>query len=564
LRFLCNDFFGGFHRTALFFEKWSGNMKREWWHKSVVYQIYPRSFQDSNGDGIGDLQGIISRLDYLQDLGIDLIWLCPVYASPNEDNGYDVSNYYEIHPEYGTMSDMEQLIAGASKRGIGLMMDIVANHTSDEHPWFVAASKDPNSPYRQFYVWRNGKYNHEPSELQSIFGGSAWEYHEPSGQYYLHLFSKKQPDLNWHYPPVRQAIYDVIRFWIGKGIRGFRFDVIDLIAKEIDNNIIGNGPRLHEYLQEMHREVLDGTNVVTVGETGNADLEQAILYTSPERRELNMIFSFEHIALDEEAGKQKWDLKPLVLDDLKQVFSKWQYGLAKRGWNSLYWSNHDQPRIVSRWGNDTTYRYESSTMLATLLHMMKGTPFIYQGEEIGMTNVRFSDLSSYRDIETFQMYKERIQKGYTHEEIMASIYAKGRDNARTPMQWDHTKHAGFTTGVPWISVNPNYKDINVEKDLKSDRSIYRYYQQLIRLRKKEDIVVYGEYQLLETESQIYAYTRQLENERWYIICNFTDKTVECKLLNQLPNGELILNNYQEPLLKGKLRPYESIVWKTRI
>jgi glycosidase len=540
-------------------------MNREWWHKSVVYQIYPRSFQDSNGDGIGDLQGIISRLDYLQKLGIDLIWLCPVYASPNEDNGYDVSDYYEIHPEYGTMADMEQLIDEAAQRGIGIMMDIVANHTSDQHPWFIAASKDRNNPFRQFYVWRNGSSdNCEPSELTSIFGGSAWEYEEQTDQYYLHLFSKKQPDLNWYYPPVRQAIYDVMRFWISRGIRGFRFDVIDLIAKEVDNNIIANGPLLHKYLQEMYREVLDGANVVTVGEAGSADLEQAILYTAPERRELNMIFSFEHLALDEEAGKQKWDIKPLVLDDLKRVFSKWQYGLAERGWNSLFWNNHDQPRIVSRWGNDTKYRYESATMLATLLYMMRGTPYIYQGEEIGMTNVRFPELSFYRDIETFQMYKERIQKGYSHEEIMASIYAKGRDNARTPMQWDQTDHAGFTTGTPWISVNPNYVNINVEKDIRAERSIYRYYQQLIQLRKKTDIVVYGDYHLLETESQIYAYTRQLGKERWYIICNFTDETVECKLLNHLPAGEMILNNYQKLFLNGRLRPYEAIIWKARI
>jgi glycosidase len=536
-------------------------MKREWWHKSVVYQIYPRSFQDSNGDGIGDLQGIISRLDYLKDLGVDIIWLCPVYASPNDDNGYDISDYYSIHPEYGTMDDMEALIAEAGKRGIGIMMDIVANHTSDEHPWFIAASKDKMNPYRDFYIWRDGKDGKEPSDLQSIFSGSAWEYSEQTGQYYLHLFSKKQPDLNWHNPKVRQAIYDVMRFWIKKGIKGFRFDVIDLIAKEIDQNIIGNGPLLHEYIQEMHREVLAGSDIVTVGETGNADLNQALLYTDPDRKELNMIFSFEHIALDEVKGKQKWDLKPLELADLKQVFSRWQNGLAKKGWNSLFWNNHDQPRIVSRWGNDDAYRYESATMLATLLHLMKGTPYIYQGEEIGMTNIRFQDLSSYRDIETLRMYEERRQKGYSHEEIMESIYAKGRDNARTPMQWNNKDHAGFTSGKPWIRVNPNYIEINVEKDRNDHKSIFHYYQKLIQLRKESDLIVYGTYELLESEPQLYAYTRKLGEEKWMIVCNFTDETVESSLLDQLQTSNIVIKNYHSDVEKGKLRPYEAVVWK---
>jgi glycosidase len=536
-------------------------MKREWWHKSVVYQIYPRSFQDSNGDGIGDLQGIISRLDYLKDLGVDIIWLCPVYASPNDDNGYDISDYYSIHPEYGTMDDMEALIAEAGKRGIGIMMDIVANHTSDEHPWFIAASKDKMNPYRDFYIWRDGKDGKEPSDLQSIFSGSAWEYSEQTGQYYLHLFSKKQPDLNWHNPKVRQAIYDVMRFWIKKGIKGFRFDVIDLIAKEIDQNIIGNGPLLHEYIQEMHREVLAGSDIVTVGETGNADLNQALLYTDPDRKELNMIFSFEHIALDEVKGKQKWDLKPLELADLKQVFSRWQNGLAKKGWNSLFWNNHDQPRIVSRWGNDDAYRYESATMLATLLHLMKGTPYIYQGEEIGMTNIRFQDLSSYRDIETLRMYEERRQKGYSHEEIMESIYAKGRDNARTPMQWNNKDHAGFTSGKPWIRVNPNYIEINVEKDRNDHKSIFHYYQKLIQLRKESTLIVYGTYELLESEPQLYAYTRKLGEEKWMIVCNFTDETVDSSLLDQLQTSNIVIKNYHSDVEKGKLRPYEAVVWK---
>ncbi|OCA85829.1 glucohydrolase [Bacillus sp. FJAT-27225] len=535
-------------------------MNREWWHKSVIYQIYPRSFQDTNGDGIGDLKGIIERLNYIQKLGADLIWLCPVYASPNDDNGYDISDYYSINPEYGTMDDMDELINESSKRGIRIMMDIVANHTSDEHPWFIHSRKDRSNPYRQFYVWKDGKEGQEPSDLNSIFSGSAWEYNSQSGQYYLHLFSKKQPDLNWHHSPVRKALYDVMRFWIQKGIKGFRFDVIDLIAKEIDDNIVANGPLLHDYLQEMHKEVLEGAGVVTVGETGSTDLAQSLLYTAPERKELNMVFSFEHMALDEEPGKQKWDLKPLDLDDLKRVFSSQQNELATKGWNSLFWSNHDQPRIVSRWGNDENFRYESATMLATLLHMMRGTPFIYQGEEIGMTNVKFPDIYSYRDIETIRLYEERLQKGYTVEDIMSSIYAKGRDNARTPMQWNRTNQAGFTTGMPWVGVNPNYVNINVEDDLNSSRSIFKYYQRLIFIRKTNDLVVYGEYELLETEHEVFAYTRKLANETWYVICNFTAKTVNCRLLENLPDGEILIHNYGSPFSKTELRPYESFVF----
>jgi glycosidase len=533
-------------------------MKPEWWHKSVVYQIYPRSFQDSNGDGIGDLQGIISRLDYIQELGVDIIWLCPVYASPNDDNGYDISDYYSINPEYGTIKDMEQLISEAAQLGIGIMMDIVANHTSDEHPWFIEASQDPNSPYRNYYVWRDGNEEQPPSELQSIFGGSAWEYSSETNQYYLHMFSKKQPDLNWHYPPVRRAIYDVMNFWIEKGIKGFRFDVIDLIAKEIDKNIIANGPLLHPYLKEMYQEVLEGKGIVTVGETGGADVSQALLYSAPDEKELSMVFSFEHIALDEVPGKQKWDLKPLDLADLKRVFSNYQYGLTNKGWNSLFWNNHDQPRIVSRWGNDTNFRYESATMLAALLHLMRGTPYIYQGEEIGMTNVPFTDLSFYRDIETLQMYKERIEKGYSHEDIFASIHAKGRDNARTPMQWNSQPETGFTKGTPWIYVNPSYVAINAENDRQSAKSIFQFYQKLVHLRKNSDLIVYGDYQLLETEPDIFAYTRQWKNERLFVFCNFTEETVECAFL---PSSEPFLQNYETSPLAGKLRPYETIVWK---
>ncbi|WP_210366165.1 alpha-glucosidase [Bacillus sp. REN3] len=538
-------------------------METKWWHKSVVYQVYPRSFMDSDGDGIGDLQGLISKLDYIHALGADLIWLCPVYASPNEDNVYDISDYCRIHPEFGTMADMELLISEAGKRGIAIMMDIVANHTSNEHPWFIESRSSKQNRYRDFYIWRDGRDAGKPSELASFFGGSAWEYDSKTDQYYLHMFSKKQPDLNWHHPPVRQSIYDVMRFWIAKGIKGFRFDVIDLIAKEIDKDIIGNGPLLHEYLQEMHREVLEGADVVTVGETGGADLEQALLYTDASRKELDMVFSFEHIALDEEAGKQKWDIKALELDDLKNVLSKWQLGLLEKGWNSLFWCNHDQPRIVSRWGNDKEYRYESATMLAALLHCMRGTPYIYQGEEIGMTNVRFPKLSFYRDIETIHLYHDRLEKGFQHEDIMESIYAKGRDNARTPMQWDAGKNSGFTTGTPWIELNPNFTEINAMADMTADKSIFHFYKKLISLRKSNDALIYGDYELLESEKEIFSYSRTFEGEKWYVACNFSGKKTHSRLLGTIAEGEIMLQNYGSPITNQTLRPYEVAVYKVK-
>lgn len=537
-------------------------MEMKWWHKSVIYQVYPRSFKDSNGDGIGDLKGLISKLDYIAELGTDMIWLCPVYSSPNDDNGYDISDYYSIHPEYGSMEDMNRLISKATSLGIGIMMDIVANHTSDEHPWFVESKSSKENPYRDFYIWKDGLEGGPPSSLQSIFSGNAWNYDPNTQQYYLHMFSKKQPDLNWHHPPVRQAIYDVMRFWIKKGIKGFRFDVIDLIAKELDKQIVANGPLLHAYLQEMHREVLEGTDVVTVGETGGADLNQAILYTDPSRKELDMVFSFEHIALDELPGKQKWDLRPLELRDLKRVLSNWQTGLSDKGWNSLFWSNHDQPRIVSRWGNDGEFRYESATMLAALLHLMKGTPYIYQGEEIGMTNVKFPDMNSYRDIETFNMYKERLAANHPHEGIMKSIYMKGRDNARTPMQWNKDKHAGFTEGVPWICVNPNYVSINVDSDLNSENSIFYFYKKLIHLRKSNDIIVYGDYRLLESEPEVFAYERNYKGKKWVIICNFSGQTVKSHLLGSM-SGELLIHNYPSPPIEHNLHPYEAVVYKVK-
>ena len=440
-------------------------MERQWWHSSVVYQIYPRSFKDSNGDGIGDINGIREKLDYLKELGIDVIWLSPVYKSPNDDNGYDISDYYDIMDEFGTMEDMDNLLKEANERGIKILMDLVVNHTSDEHKWFIEAKKSKDNEYRDYYIWRDSVDGNEPNDLGSTFSGSAWQYDETTGQYYLHLFSKKQPDLNWENEKVRNEVYKMMNFWVDKGIGGFRMDVIDLIGKVPDEMITGNGPKLHEYLQEMNKAALEGKDLLTVGETWGATPDIAKLYSNPGRKELSMVFQFEHIGLDQIEGKEKWDVKSLELLDLKKVLSKWQTELEGQGWNSLFWNNHDLPRIVSRWGNDKEYRIESAKMLATLLHGMKGTPYIYQGEELGMTNVRFDDINDYNDIESLNMYKDRLSKGYSHNEIMESIYAKGRDNARTPMQWDDSENAGFTTGTPWLAVNKNYDNINAKQCL---------------------------------------------------------------------------------------------------
>jgi Glycosidases len=497
-------------------------MRKEWWKESVVYQVYPRSFKDSNGDGIGDLRGIIEKLDYLKELGIDVIWLSPVYKSPNDDNGYDISDYEDIMDDFGTMEDMDELIKEGNKRGIKILMDLVVNHTSDEHKWFIEAQKSKNNHYRDYYIWRDPVNESEPNDLTSAFGGSAWEYDQESGQYYLHFFSKKQPDLNWENEEVRNRVYDMMNFWIDKGIGGFRMDVIDLIGKIPDKKIKENGPKLHEYIKEMNKKTFGNKDLLTVGETWGCTPEIAKQYSNPDGSELSMIFQFDHIVLDQQPGKEKWDLKPLELVDLKKALSRWQVELDDTGWNSLFWNNHDLPRIVSRWGNDKEYRVESAKMLATLLHGMKGTPYIYQGEELGMTNVRFEDLEDYKDIESLNMYKERKEKGYSHEEIMESIYTKGRDNARTPMQWNDSENAGFTSGKPWIKVNPNYKEINAKLQLNDENSIFNYYKKLIKIRKENPIVAYGKYDLiLEDNKDIFAYARTLENEKLLIICNFT-------------------------------------------
>lgn len=542
-------------------------MERKWWHSSVVYQIYPRSFNDSNGDGIGDINGIREKLDYLKELGIDVIWLSPVYKSPNDDNGYDISDYCDIMDEFGTMDDMEKLLKEANEKGIKILMDLVVNHTSDEHKWFIEAKKSKDNKFRDYYIWRDPVNGHEPNNLGSCFSGSAWQYDESTDQYYLHLFSKKQPDLNWENENVRNEVYKMMNFWIDKGIGGFRMDVIDLIGKVPDEMITGNGPKLHDYLQEMNKAALEGHDLLTVGETWGATPEIAKLYSNPKRKELSMVFQFEHIGLDQIEGKEKWDVKPLDLLDLKKVLSKWQTELEGEGWNSLFWNNHDLPRIVSRWGNDREYRVESAKMLATLLHGMKGTPYIYQGEELGMTNVRFEDINEYNDIETLNMYKDRISKGYSHDEIMASIYAKGRDNARTPMQWDSTENAGFTTGNPWLAVNKNYKFINAEDCLQDKDSIFYHYKKLIDIRKHNDTIIYGDYKLLLPEDKnVFVYSRKLNGDKIVVVCNFYDKEVNLNFKEDFNNVEILLSNYKDSsiFMKDlKLRPYEAIMYRVK-
>lgn len=540
-------------------------MERQWWHSSVVYQIYPRSFKDSNGDGIGDINGIREKLDYLKELGIDVIWLSPVYKSPNDDNGYDISDYCDIMDEFGTMEDMDNLLKEANERGIKILMDLVVNHTSDEHKWFIEAKKSKDNEYRDYYVWRDSVDGNEPNDLGSTFSGSAWQYDETTGQYYLHLFSKKQPDLNWENEKVRNEVYKMMNFWVDKGIGGFRMDVIDLIGKVPDEMITGNGPKLHEYLQEMNKAALEGKDLLTVGETWGATPDIAKLYSNPGRKELSMVFQFEHIGLDQIEGKEKWDVKSLELLDLKKVLSKWQTELEGQGWNSLFWNNHDLPRIVSRWGNDKEYRIESAKMLATLLHGMKGTPYIYQGEELGMTNVRFDDINDYNDIESLNMYKDRLSKGYSHNEIMESIYAKGRDNARTPMQWDDSENAGFTTGTPWLAVNKNYDKINAKQCLQDENSIFNHYKKLIDIRKNNDTIIYGDYKLLcEDDENIFAYVRELNGDKILVVCNFYDKDVEFKFDGDFNYSKVLLSNYNDSskmIEKLKLRPYEAVMYR---
>ena len=529
-----------------------------WWKKAVIYQIYPKSFQDSNGDGIGDLPGIISRLDYLQKLGIDAIWLSPIYKSPGIDNGYDIADYEAIDPQYGTMADMKKLILEAKKRNIRIIMDLVVNHTSDQHPWFIEAKKSTNSPYRDFYIWRNPVNNHEPNNLKSDFSGPAWKFDQGTGQYYLHFFAPQQPDLNWQNPRLRQKIYDMMNFWLDMGIEGFRMDVIELIGKDPDKKIRENGPKLHTYLQEMNQAVLANRDVVTVGETWSATIDSAKKYSDPEQHELSMIFQFENQNIDKQPGKSKWDLKPYKASNLKEVLLKWQIEFDyEHAWNSLFWENHDIPRVISRWGNDSKYRVQSAKMFAIALHLMRGTPYIYNGEEIGMTNCPINDISEVEDLESINMYNERLSQGYSKAEIIKSINAKGRDNARRPMQWSKEASSGFTSGKPWLALNSNYKEINVQAALMDPQSIFYTYQHLIKLRHENKIVVSGSFITAISSPNVLAYYRELNDQCWLIVANLSENEEHFSTSAEIK--QFLISNYSAPqsLDNIVLRPYEA-------
>lgn len=553
-------------------------MEKRWWKESVVYQIYPRSFCDSNGDGIGDLNGITGKLDYLKELGIDVIWLSPVYKSPNDDNGYDISDYQAIMDEFGTMEDFDRMLATAHEKGIKIMMDLVVNHTSDEHKWFIESRKSTDNPYRDYYIWRPAKEDGSlPNNWGSCFSGPAWEYDKTTDMYFLHLFSKKQPDLNWDNPAVRQDVFDMMNWWLKKGVDGFRMDVISLISKEpglpdkepgingyATFNVSANGPHVHEYLQEMRQKALNNADTITVGECSGVTLEEAKKYARSDEKELNMVFQFEHMDVDSDEKSGKWTTKKMDLRDLKNILTRWQKGLQDIAWNSLYWENHDQPRSVSRFGNDSDeYREISAKMLATCIHMMQGTPYVYQGEELGMTNCPFNTLDNFRDLESINAFHELTEQGkMTEEDMMAAIGYKGRDNARTPMQWDDSAYAGFSTATPWIMVNPNYTKINAKDQVNREDSVFKYYQKLIKLRHESELIVYGTYDLiLDDDKDIYAYIRTLGDEKLIVYCNFSENTREVELPEEFTNGKVLISNYIDAKVNHKitLRPYEAIV-----
>ena len=554
-------------------------LNKAWWKEAVVYQIYPRSFMDSNGDGIGDLNGITEKLEYLKELGIDVIWLSPVYQSPNDDNGYDISDYQAIMEEFGTMEDYDRMLARAHELGIKIMMDLVVNHTSDEHAWFVESRKSVDNPYRDFYIWRKGKDGKEPNNWGSCFSGSAWKYDSQTDMYFLHLFSKKQPDLNWDNPKVRDRVFDMMNWWCEKGIDGFRMDVISLISKPegLPDGIPGetgyadsgcaNGPHVHEYLKEMNRKVLSHYDLITVGEASGVTLEEAKKYASADGSELNMVFQFEHMGSGPEADNRygKWDSHKMPLPVWKKILSRWQTGLEGKAWNSLFLSNHDQPRSVSWFGNDSEqYREISAKMLGTCLHMMQGTPYVYQGEELGMCNAYFDQLDDYRDIESLNAYKELTETcGVSHEEMMGYLKRISRDNARTPMQWDDSANAGFTTGTPWIKVNSNYPKVNAKQEISDPDSVFSYYKKLIRLRHENEIIVYGDYKLLAPENEaLFIYTRMLGTQRLMVLCNFTEKEVPipAEVTEQIPaDAQLLIGNYPEQKEK-MLQAYEARVY----
>lgn len=556
-------------------------MEKDWWKKSVVYQIYPRSFCDSSGDGIGDLNGITGKLDYLKELGADVIWLSPVYESPNDDNGYDISDYQAVMKDFGTMADFDRMLEEIHARGMKLVMDLVVNHTSDEHPWFQESRKGKDNPYRDYYIWKKPKEGKEPNNWGSCFGGPAWEYEESSGEYYLHLFSVKQPDLNWENPRVRREVYRMMNWWLDKGVDGFRMDVISLISKDPDFpdgpagitgyaafNYCANGPRVHEYLQEMRREVLDGRDTITVGECSGVTLEEALKYASCDGKELSMVFQFEHVDLDFDEKGNKWTDRKCRLTELKEVLSRWQTGLYGRAWNSLFWCNHDQPRVVSRFGNDSPeYREVSAKMLAVCLHMMQGTPYIYQGEELGMTDVPFKGIADFRDLDSINAYWELTGKGiFKEEEMQRFLRYKSRDNARTPMQWDASPNAGFTEGEPWIMVNPNYGEINAADQIGREDSVFSFYKELVKLRKEKPVIVNGEYRLLDPESEdVFVYERSFHEEHLLVVCSFAEKELLWRIPEEMAGqaAKRVIGNYEGQQWGPELmlRPYEASVWE---
>ena len=551
-------------------------MSTSWWKTAVVYQIYPKSFYDSTGNGTGDIQGIIGKLDYLKELGVDVLWLTPIYKSPQRDNGYDISDYYNIQEEYGTMDDFDQLLEQAHKRGIKIIMDIVINHTSTEHEWFKQAKSSKDNPYRDFYIWKDGKNGLPPTNWESKFGGSAWQWDETTGQYYLHLFDVTQADLNWENPKVREALYEMMHFWLKKGVDGFRLDVINLISKDQQfpqddsdgRKFYTDGPRIHEFLHEMNQEVFSKYDIMTVGEMSSTSIDNCIRYTNPREEELNMTFSFHHLKVDYPNG-DKWTKADFDFHALKDILSKWQVEMNKGGgWNALFWCNHDQPRVVSRFGDDKQFHKESAKMLATTIHMMQGTPYIYQGEEFGMTNPEFDKIEEYRDVESLNTFEIKKNEGLSEQEIIEILKQKSRDNSRTPVQWDSSKHAGFTTGTPWIHTASNYKEINAENAMKDPDSVFYHYQELIRLRKEYDVITNGDYELIsEEDDSIFAFVRKTENEILLLINNFYGSDTMYSLPVKLDiaglSNTVLLSNYADsaPLEREiKLRPYESIVY----
>ncbi|MFT8883945.1 MAG: alpha-glucosidase [Liquorilactobacillus hordei] len=556
-------------------------MKKKWWQKAVVYQVYPRSFQDSNDDGIGDLGGVLKRLPYIKKLGVDVIWLNPVYKSPDKDNGYDISDYRSIQPKFGNMEIFDKLLAEAHRLGLRIVMDLVVNHTSDQHKWFKESQKSKDNPYRDFYIWRDGKEGKVPNNWGSFFGGSTWEYNEATKQYYLHLFAKGQPDLNWENPEVREHVWDLMKFWLDKGIDGFRMDVINFLSKPAGlpdapnpekaefgsvEPMVADGPKLNEYLREMNDKVLSHYDVMSVGEMPSSTPEDAIEYTGLEAKELNMVFQFDHVTLtmNDDPRIGKWNDQPVKLVDLKKSLSKWQKALDGKGWNSLYWNNHDRARVVSRFGNDSPkYRIKSAEMLATILHMLQGTPYVYQGEELGMTNAHFENLEDYQDIESLEAYHQLVEREQLvdHDTMMRYLATESRDNARTPMQWDDSVNAGFTNGTPWMRLNKNYPEINAKNELEDQNSIFYYYQKLIELRHNSDLIIYGNYVELDPEDEeVFAYKRNYEGKTLLVIGNFTDKKIK-RNYNIPEDKRMVIGNYEDSYSENELRPYEVRVYE---